>query len=144
MRASHDAWFDFRYQGDYPEMYDLYRARCRTSGRRYAARLVHQRRPRNPERPVFPIALVPMEGLAAHGIRLNPDEQMRFVHDFSSWLLSQFMHGEQGALFASAQVTESVRWSTASSTARRRSWTRRATSRCSCATSRASSASSTR
>ena len=35
---------------------------------------------------------------------------MRFVHDFSSWLLSQFMHGEQGALFASAQVTESVRW----------------------------------
>ncbi len=37
-------------------------------------------------------------------------EQQRFVHDFSCWMLSQFMHGEQGALYASAQVTESVHW----------------------------------
>jgi hypothetical protein len=111
MRASHDAWFDFRYQGDYPEMYDLYRRAVQNqwdgdTQLDWATDVD----PRNPEQPVFPLELVPLAGLAEHGIRLNKDEQLRFVHDFSSWLLSQFMHGEQGALFASAQVTESVRW----------------------------------
>jgi hypothetical protein len=111
MKASHDAWFDFRYQGDYPEMYELYRRAVQNQwdGDRQLDWSTDVD-PRNPGKPVFPIELVPMEGLAAHGIRLNPEEQMRFVHDFSSWLLSQFMHGEQGALFASAQVTESVHW----------------------------------
>jgi len=111
MRASHDAYFDFRYQGDYPEMYDLYRRAVKNqwdgdTQLDWATDVD----PRNPEKPVFPIELVPMDGLAAHGIRLDRDEQMRFVHDFSCWLLSQFMHGEQGALYASAQVTESVHW----------------------------------
>jgi len=111
MRASHDAYFDFRYQGDYPEMYDLYRRAVQNQWDGDAQLdWATDVDPRNPEKPVFPIELVPMEGLAAHGIRLDRDEQMRFVHDFSCWLLSQFMHGEQGALFASAQVTESVHW----------------------------------
>ena len=111
MRASHDAWFDFRYQGDYPEMYDLYRRAVQNQwDGDTQLDWSTDVDPRNPEKPVFPIELVPMAGLAAHGIRLDHDEQMRFVHDFSSWLLSQFLHGEQGALFASAQVTESVRW----------------------------------
>jgi hypothetical protein len=111
MRANHDAWFDFRYQGDYPEMYDLYRRAVQNQwdGDTQLDWSIDVD-PRNPEKPVFPLQLVPLAGLAAHGIRLDQDEQLRFVHDFSSWLLSQFMHGEQGALFASAQVTESVRW----------------------------------
>ena len=111
MRASHEAWFDFRYQGDYPEMYDLYRRAVQNQwDGDTQLDWSTDVDPRSPEKPVFPLELVPMDGLAAHGIRLNRDEQMRFLHDFSSWLLSQFMHGEQGALFASAQVTESVRW----------------------------------
>ena len=111
MKASHDAWFDFRYQGDYPEMYELYRRAVQNQwdGDRQLDWATDVD-PRSPEKPVFPIELVPMEGLAAHGVRLTRDEQMKFVHDFSSWLLSQFMHGEQGALYASAQVTESVHW----------------------------------
>jgi hypothetical protein len=111
MRASHEAHFDFRYDGDYPEMYDLYRRAVQNQwdGDRQLDWATDVD-PRNPEKPVFPIELVPMAGLAAHGIRLDRDEQMRFVHDFSCWLLSQFMHGEQGALYASAQVTESVQW----------------------------------
>jgi hypothetical protein len=111
MRASHDAYFDFRYQGDYPEMYELYRRAVQNQwdGDRQLDWATDVD-PQNPEKPVFPIELVPMEGLAAHGIHLDRREQMRFVSDFSCWLLSQFMHGEQGALFASAQVTECVRW----------------------------------
>ncbi|MCJ7452655.1 MAG: ferritin-like domain-containing protein [Steroidobacteraceae bacterium] len=111
MRASHEAWFDFRYQGDYPEMYELYRRAVQNQwdGDRQLDWSTDVD-PRNPERPVLPLELAPLEGLAAHGIRLDRDEQLRFVHDFASWLLSQFMHGEQGALYASAQVTESVHW----------------------------------
>src|SRR6185369_7049684 len=32
------------------------------------------------------------------------------VHSVASWMLSQFLHGEQGALFAAAQVTEAVQF----------------------------------
>jgi hypothetical protein len=111
MRAAHDAWFDFRYQGDYPEMYELYRRAVQNQwDGDTQLDWSTDVDPRNPEVPLFPVELVPLAGLAEHGIRLNQDEQMRFIHDFSSWLLSQFMHGEQGALYASAQVTESVRW----------------------------------
>ncbi len=111
MRASHEAYFDFRYQGDYPEMYDLYRRAVQNQwdGDRQLDWSTDVD-PTNPERPVFPLELAPLEGLAAHGIRLDHSEQQRFVHDFSCWMLSQFMHGEQGALYASAQVTESVHW----------------------------------
>jgi hypothetical protein len=111
MRASHDAYFDFRYQGDYPEMYDLYRRAVQNQwdGDRQLDWSTDVD-PRNPERPVLPLELAPLAGLADHGIRLDRDEQLRFVHDFSCWMLSQFMHGEQGALYASAQVTESVHW----------------------------------
>jgi hypothetical protein len=111
MRAAHDAWFDFRYQGDYPEMYELYRRAVQNQwDGDTQLDWSTDVDPRNPEVPLFPVELVPLAGLAEHGIRLNQAEQMRFIHDFSSWLLSQFMHGEQGALYASAQVTESVRW----------------------------------
>jgi hypothetical protein len=111
MRASHDAYFDFRYQGDYPEMYELYRRAVQNQwdGEKQLD-WSQDVDPRSPARPVFPVDLVPLAALAEHGIRLDQAETMRFVHDFSAWILSQFMHGEQGALYASAQVTESVRW----------------------------------
>ena len=32
------------------------------------------------------------------------------MQDFTSFVLSQFLHGEHGALYASCQVTESVQW----------------------------------
>jgi len=65
---------------------------------------------KNPEKPLLPLELVPLAGLEAHGIKLDGKETLRFVHDFTAWALSQFLHGEQGALYASAQVTESVHW----------------------------------
>jgi hypothetical protein len=66
--------------------------------------------PERPERLLMPMEFVPVAGLREHGIRLDDKEQRRFLHDFTSFILSQFLHGEQGALYASAQVTESVRW----------------------------------
>ena len=42
--------------------------------------------------------------------RLDAKERTRLRHHIQAWQLSQFLHGEQGALFAAAQVTEAVPW----------------------------------
>jgi hypothetical protein len=44
------------------------------------------------------------------GPRLDGREQRRFSYSMAAWMLSQFLHGEQGALFAAAQVTEAVQF----------------------------------
>ena len=65
--------------------------------------------PLDPEKPLLPDSFLPMAGLPSFG-RLLPREKARLRHAVTSWLLSQFLHGEQGALFAAAQVTEAVPW----------------------------------
>jgi len=111
MPACYETSFDFGYGGDFPEMYDLYR---RAVANQWDADTKLDWStdvdPERPERLLMPMEFVPVAGLAEHGIRLDAKEQSRFLHDFTSFILSQFLHGEQGALYASAQVTESVKW----------------------------------
>lgn len=111
MPATYNTSFDFRYGGDYPEMYDLYRRAV--AGQWDADTKLDWSTdvdPGRPERLLMPMEFVPVAGLAEHGIHLDAKEQGRFLHDFTAFILSQFLHGEQGALYASAQVTESVGW----------------------------------
>jgi hypothetical protein len=42
--------------------------------------------------------------------RLSDKERKTQMHALVSWLLSQFLHGEQGALFAAALTTTAVPW----------------------------------
>ena len=65
--------------------------------------------PGDPARQVLPDAFLPMVSLPAFQ-RLAPHEKALQRHAVLSWLLSQFLHGEQGALFAACQVTEAVPW----------------------------------
>ena len=50
---------------------------------------------------------------------LNPPEKLdraargRLNHHMNAWMLSQFMHGEQGALLATAQIVSTVPWTEA-------------------------------
>jgi hypothetical protein len=66
----------------------------------------------NPER-------VRVEDTAALDAILNQPEPIdaatraRMNHHFTAWMLSQFMHGEQGALLATAQIVSSVPWTEA-------------------------------
>ncbi|MFN8644675.1 MAG: ferritin-like domain-containing protein [Candidatus Binatia bacterium] len=111
MKSAHRAHFDFQYQGDYPEMYDLYRRAV--AGQWDAETTLDWTTdvdPHNPDRFLLPLDVVPAAGLAAHGIHLDRREQERFLQDVSAFILSQFLHGEHGALYASCQVTESVQW----------------------------------
>jgi hypothetical protein len=111
MPATHSTHFDLNYQSEFPEMYDLYR--------RAVANQWNGDRdldwstsvdPENPERPLMPLDYLPFPQLEAKGVKLTPKEKLHFAHDWTAWSLAQFMHGEQGALYAAAQVTESVQW----------------------------------
>jgi hypothetical protein len=42
--------------------------------------------------------------------KLNAEERARMGHAGMAWVLSQFMHGEQGALICTAKIVESVPW----------------------------------
>ncbi|MEQ1437957.1 ferritin-like domain-containing protein [Fontimonas sp. SYSU GA230001] len=111
MPGRHAAHFSLTYQGEFPEMYDLYRRAVANqwNGDRdldWATSVDLE----NPDTMVMPLDYPPFAGLEAKGIKLNDKEKLRFANDIASWTLSQFMHGEQGALYAAAQVTESVQW----------------------------------
>lgn len=111
MPARHATHFDLSYQSEFPEMYDLYRRAVANqwNGDRdldWSTSVDLE----NPERPLMPLDYLPFPQLEAKGIKLTPKEKLHFAHDWTAWSLAQFMHGEQGALYAAAQVTESVQW----------------------------------
>lgn len=105
-----DATFDWGYARSFPELARLYEA---AKGSQWdAAAAVDWSRPVDPEdpaRPLLPDGFLPFAELSAYR-RATPAEQARQVRSLLAWLLSQFLHGEQGALFAAAQVTEAVPW----------------------------------
>ena len=108
--ASHEAYFDFSYPADHKEMQLLYqRAK---QGQWDSDMLPWQISvdPLNPEVPVLPDNFLDWDTLAASGVRLSAKEKRELLHSLASWMLSQFLHGEQGALFAAAQVTEAVQF----------------------------------
>ncbi len=111
MPATHRAHFDWTYPADNPEMRELYRRakQGQWDGERDLDWGIDVD-PRNPERALVPDSFVDFAALADKGIKLNYAEQRRFIHSITAWMLSQFLHGEQGALFAAAQVTEAVQF----------------------------------
>ena len=58
--------------------------------------------------------LVPDAGLGIYGSpmweKLTAREKERLRHEAITWQLCQFLHGEQGALLATAQIVDSVPW----------------------------------
>jgi len=66
--------------------------------------------PYDPAKPLLPDTFVDFEAFEKLGIKLDARERKSFLHSIASWMLSQFLHGEQGALFAAAQVTEAVQF----------------------------------
>lgn len=111
MPASHSAHFDWSYPADNPEMAELYRRA--KQGQWDADETLPWATdvdPMNPERPLLPASFVDFDLLEARGIRLDEGERRRFLYCIAAWMLSQFLHGEQGALFAAAQVTEAVQF----------------------------------
>ena len=61
--------------------------------------------PENPEQ--LPDESIPLFGSDVFN-RLTREEKSRLRHHFQSWQLSQFMHGEQGALICTAKIVQQV------------------------------------
>lgn len=109
--ATHRAYFDWTYPNDFPEMAELYDRAKRGQWNGDDLPWETSVDPLDPTRPLLPedfFAFDVLEGKT--GVRFDEEQRMRFRHDFVSWMLSQFLHGEQGALFAAAQVTEAVQF----------------------------------
>jgi hypothetical protein len=111
VRASHSAYFDWTYPDDHPEMRRLYeRAKHgQWDGATYLPWATDVD-PMNPERSLLAKDFFDEQGLADMGVRLDDREKERLRYCVAAWMLSQFLHGEQGALFAAAQVTEAVQF----------------------------------
>ncbi|HRG97447.1 MAG TPA: ferritin-like domain-containing protein [Polyangiaceae bacterium] len=110
MTASHQAHFDWSYPADNEEMAELYhRAKLgQWNGDDLPWHIDVD--PLSPELPIIPEDFVDLDRIASYGITTTPLEKRKILHSLSAWMLSQFLHGEQGALFAAAQVTESVQF----------------------------------
>ncbi len=110
-RSGHRTHFDWTYPSDHPEMADLY-SRAKQGQWDGATDLPWHTSvdPLNPEVPLMPINFLNPDRLHEFGVRLNLDEQRRLLYSMTAWMLSQFLHGEQGALMAAAQVTEAVQF----------------------------------
>lgn len=65
--------------------------------------------PQNIEIPIFPEKLLPMYGQDFY-MKQDQKHKGEAMHSTMAWLLSQFLHGEQGALFAAAQTMEATPW----------------------------------
>src|SRR4051812_43094674 len=110
VRLGYRAHFDWRYTRSEPEMAQLYEA-AKNSQWNAANDLAWSTGvdPESPEKPIIPDAIMP---IARHSVFLgmSPAEKGKQRSALLAWMLSQFLHGEQGALFAAAQVTEAVPW----------------------------------
>jgi hypothetical protein len=111
MRASHEAHFDWNYPSDHPEMAELYE-RAKAGQWNGSTYLPWQTSVdlENPNTALLPETFFNFELAEEVGLRLSPKERFALRNDIASWMLSQFLHGEQGALMAAAQVTESVQF----------------------------------
>jgi hypothetical protein len=63
----------------------------------------------DPEDPIIPAEFNPLEDYAPYK-RLSEKEKREFNHAQISWQLSQFMHGEQGAMIVASQLVSAVPW----------------------------------
>ena len=111
IQASHRAYFDWTYPHDNPEMEELYRRakRGQWDGETYLNWKTDVD-PLSPEVPLIPDSFINFEAAEKFGIKLSKTERREFTYSLTAWMLSQFLHGEQGALFAAAQVTEAVQF----------------------------------
>ena len=110
MPSHHRVYFDWTYPNDQPEMRELYQRAKEGQWNGDDLPWHIDVDPENPEKPILPPKFMDYESLRNAGIRLTDLEERRLNASVASWMLSQFLHGEQGALFAAAQVTEAVQF----------------------------------
>jgi hypothetical protein len=110
MPVGYSAHFDWGYLRDRPQLARLFEA-AKNSQWHPQKDLDWSRQvdPMSDEHPLVPWTFMPVYGLPSFQ-KASAGERAEQRRALLSWLLSQFLHGEQGALFAACQVTEAVPW----------------------------------
>lgn len=109
--ARHRAFFDWSYPHDFPEMASLYERAKNGQWKSDDLPWETSVDPYDPSRLLIPEDFFGFDELHKYlSSRLDERERADVMLSFASWMLSQFLHGEQGALFAAAQVTEAVQF----------------------------------
>jgi hypothetical protein len=106
--ASHVATIDWACPSDQPEMAELYARAKRGQWDGDSLPWHTSVDLDDPNLHLLPIEGIDISVLARHGIHLSRLETQHLTQSMAAWMLSQFLHGEQGALMAAAQVTECV------------------------------------
>lgn len=110
MPVGYRAHFDWEYVRDRPQLARLFDAA--KSGQWHPQKDLDWKSevdPLSDEKPLLPWEFLPVAGLDSFR-KASPKERAEQRRGITSWLLSQFLHGEQGALFAACQVTEAIPW----------------------------------
>lgn len=107
INSKHDVLFDFEYDNDgNPEFLDLYvkaqNAQWKSSDLPWDTDVD----PMNPEFQIFPVEFLPEYNTELW----EPEKAQELTYNNICWTLSQFLHGEQGALYAAAQTVEATPW----------------------------------
>lgn len=107
-RASHDTYIDFECTGDRPKLRRLYEKAKLLQWNGADLDWKRSVDPYNPEVPLLSEDFIGWDTLAQFGVVADAKLRREMLHRTTAWMLSQFLHGEQGALMASAQVTEAT------------------------------------
>jgi hypothetical protein len=105
--ASHAATVDWAYGREDPALHKLYQAAKSAQWDGAELDWALPVDPEAPDRALMRDEMLPLIELPAYRA-LPAREQRAQRHALVAWLLSQFLHGEQGALLAACQVTEAV------------------------------------
>ncbi|MBK7858495.1 MAG: ferritin-like domain-containing protein [Archangiaceae bacterium] len=109
MPLGYEARFDWHYLRDRPQLARLYEAAKTSQWNATTALDWTQAVALDEKELLLPESFFPVFG---HPCTRGMTEKEKAIQrqSFMSWILSQFLHGEQGALFAACQVTEAVPW----------------------------------
>lgn len=110
IQSHHETFFDFEYTDSENPSFDMLYKRA-VDGQWKSSDLPWDTDVDvgNTERQIFPEKLLPMYGQDFYR-KLDKKVKTDVLHGTVGWLLSQFLHGEQGALYAAGQTVEATPW----------------------------------
>lgn len=109
MKTAHDVHFDWTYDRENTSMTKLYNAALSSQWNAIDLDWSAEVDPLSISRPIIPDAYCPGIVLPQWAL-LSDKEKAQHRQALLSWMLSQILHGEQGALYGACQVVQAVPW----------------------------------
>lgn len=108
--SNHEVCYDFTYSNTgNPEFMNLYEKAKKGQWNSNDLAWDTDVDPYHVNNHILPEKLLPMYGLDFY-MKTDERHKNEVGHSTSSWLLSQFLHGEQGAVYAASQTIEATPW----------------------------------